>query len=400
MSLLVTNAIDRLERELNEVGQNAESEDLFLFLNNAVDYLYETYNLPTAKRVTDIALYPGVHEYPLPDGFISPISPRIAGGESQTPYFTRETERDIYTHLGEKSLAIEYDEDTPFLVAVDNTKSQIILNGCDETTGVTISGDGSDLILDDQYFTSGTSSLQFNVSASTGSTTITFALSSSFDLSDIITTARGFFDLFCPRTNTVALTNVKLRIGNDASNYYEWTKTTRYRGQEIKAGWGVIGAQFDQLRLLTQDGDSLTTEDGDTLLLEGTVDETAIDFIQIVITHGTTGVNGIYRIDSIFVSQGAWYELPYYSAYVIQASDNSLKEKITAESDTILLPLRCDGVVIYKALEFLCAERKQESNLANYFMSRAKKAEMTIKSRFPQQTLAKKTFWYPRHNTL
>lgn len=397
--MLVSDAIDRLQRELSDVGQTADDSDLMLFLNNSVDWLYQTYNLPTAKRVTDLILYPGVREYALPAGFVAPIPPRRAGGETPSRTFSRSRERDMYVHLGQRTLAVEYDEDTPFLVAVDDEENQTVLDSCEDASYVTISGNGSNLRTDNRVLVSGTSSLQFTVEATaTGTTTLTFALPSTFDISDLLSTTRGFFDLYIPRTNTSGITNTIFRIGNDANNYYQWTSTTRFRGQTLKGGWGKIAAYFEQLALLTEDGETVTAEDGSVILLEGTVTTTAIDWIQIVITHGTSSVvNGVYRLDSIFLSRGVYYEFPYYSSNVIETTGTGvLKEKITATTDTILLPAKCEGVICYKALEMLSAERKQESGLANYFHTQGAPHEASVKARFPQQQMNSQVFWYSR----
>lgn len=397
MSLLVSTAIDKMQRKLNSIGQEADDGDFKSYLQDTVDYFYQNYNLPTAVRFTDVIFYPGVLEYSLPTDFVSLISPRKPGGSLQSGDFFFKKETRIYSELLQGDLAVSYDEDTPYLVAVKNDDSKQTVNDCEETTGVTISGDGSELKADDRVYTSGSGSLQFTVTASGGTTTLTFALTSTLDITDYEPTLHAFFNLYVPRTNDGSLTDVKFRLGNDSSNYIQWLATTRFRGQAIKKGWGIIGAPFENIALLLQSGGPLTLQDGSVLSLQGTVTETAIDWCQIVINHGTSDVNGVYRIDSIFLSKGTYYELPYYSNQVIEATaGGGLKSSITETSDTILLPPKADGAVIYKCLELIAAERLKDSGRANYFSRELMQYESELRAMFPREVIVRTSSWMPQ----
>ena len=394
MSLLVSTAIDDMQRELNSIGQEADTGDFYWALNRSLNYFLQTYDLPTGKRVTGITLYPSVREYALPSDFVALIPPRKPGAEEVSPVFSMNRERDIYTHLDQKSLAIEFDRGTQYLVAVDDTDAKQMLHSCSSLTGVAVTGDGSNLQLDDRVFVSGSYSISFGVEAVAGSSTVTFDLESPVDISDTYneSTTRGFFDLDVPTDATV--TSVVFRVGNDASNYYEWTKTVRFRGNAITGGWGKIGAAFEQMALLTEDGDTLLTEDGDTLLREGNADLSAIDWIQIIVNHGTTNADGTYRIDSIFLTRGKYYELPYYTNAVVQDEDGTYKALVDSMEDTLLLPPTSEGAIEYKALELLAAVRLKDDGLANYFARELVTYESGIKSKFPKQSMLRQTTWY------
>jgi hypothetical protein len=174
---------------------------------------------------------------------------------------------------------------------------------------------------------------------------------------------------------------VKLRLGNDATHYHEFSATTRFRGNMILGGFSTIG--FD----LASRTDT------------GVVTDTNIVWVQVVINHGVTGVNGVYRLDNIFLSQGIYFSIPYYSINNVLDENGVPKSSVTALTDNILVPFQSKGAIIYKALELIASSPNiKDQSAANYFARELKPKEDLLKSLYPVQRLLVQSVWYKRSN--
>lgn len=383
MSFVVSDLWQEVQQELNIIGQAVSEQDFFMFLNNTDTYFKTVTKMPTAERMVDLMLYGGVSEYPLEsdfDGFIEPRRPYAF----RTPDSTHETTKSVIAWPFGFKTSVMFDRENPYAMVNWEDGTKDLINGCDSLTEngtVTISGDGSSLVSDTQIFVEGTASIRFTVTASGGTTTVVITGMTAVNLTDTLSTLLGkeFIDLQCPSTNTVDLTSVALRLGSDSSNYYEMTATTRHRGDGIGPGWGLIS--FDP----------------STKTTTGSPDVTAIDYCAVVITHGLTGVNGTYRLDNIFASQGTYFQLPYYSTQNVKASDGSYKEYVTASDDTVLCPSPYKDAYKYKVVEMAAASPKiNNGSFAAYAARELAPRERKLKSQYPSQMVETSSTWYKR----
>lgn len=382
MSLSVSTAIEELNQELTNNGIRVSNTNWLLFLKRANKYFLSNYKMPTAERETDLLLYNGVYEYALPSDCLNIIEPKKPYG-NYSPNFIHQTVREYVHYPYGRITAIRFDRENKYLVAQDTTGSSLKVHECNDTddNGTwTVSGDGSSLVQDQNIYTEGSGSLKWQITGSGGTTTLVNSTMTAVNLTDYKDRGRIFLDLQCPSTNTAALTSVRLRIGSDASNYYEMTATTRFRGNTILGGWGLIGFDFS----------SYTTT--------GTPDVTNIDYVQVLITHGTSGINGSYRLDNIFAALPVYYQLPYYSTSNVKADDGTYKENVTASGDTILCPTAFEEALIYKALELAAVERFKNSGLANYAREELDRVSAGLMSEFPSQKSKIQSSWYKRTN--
>lgn len=384
MSFTVSDAITEMQLETKTVGKRISDTDFILYLNRANQHYQTGYRMPTSERKTDLLLFSGIYEYPAPSDFGGLIPLRKPLGISSTD-FDQRTVRSLARWQYGNVLAVSYDRDTPYFVIRDTEGSSMKLHGCDDydADGTWVAtGDGSGLEDDLNIFVEGTGSMKFTVTASGGTTTLTnSALTNPLDITDYLTKGYAFLDLQCPSGNTTALTSVELRIGSDASNYYSLTGTTRYRGNTILGGWGPIG--------MAMSGKTTT----------GTPDYDSIDYLQVIITHGTTGVDGTYRLDNIMLAIPAYYQEPYYSSYnVLDGDGSTYKEEVTDTDDTILCPQEFKGAYVYKALQIAAVEALQDSGLANYFTGELAPKERWLKTKYPSQERHVSTNTYSRVN--
>lgn len=379
MSLIVDDAVNQVYQELNLIGQQIDQSDVMLYLSRAVNYFSTAYQFPTSKKSFDTLFFNGVRQYGLPSDFGTLIEPQRPPS-LRSPRFMNESSRELAHWPVGRKMAVEYDGATPFLDVVDNIDSMaLLLHACEDTTGITVSGDGSGLSVDNMIYSEGQGSLRFTITPVTGQTVLTFVGMSAVDITDFLTKNWCFLDLISPSTNTTAFTSVKLRIGNDATHYHEMTATTRYRGNTILNGLGTIG--FD----LTARTDT------------GTVTDTNITWMQVILNHGVAGVSGVYRLDNVFTAQGIYFQVPYYSIYNILAGGTTPTNAITAIMDVIMLPAQCEGAIIYKTLELIASSPNvANQSFANYAARELKPKEDLLFSLYPVERSLVQSQYYKR----
>lgn len=104
----------------------------------------------------------------------------------------------------------------------------VLLDACNVTTGWSVALDGANLAAGSAI--RGTNSLEFDVDVSADVSDIADLIKST--ISADISTAKGYlgFWLYVPSGFNTDLTDVKVRLGTDSSNYYEWTLGTLTEG--------------------------------------------------------------------------------------------------------------------------------------------------------------------------
>jgi len=378
MSLLVSDFITQAQQELTNIGQRISTADYYLYLNRANKYFMTEYKMPTTEREYNILLFSDVHEYAVPSDFQAFSEPKRPYA-LHSPRFRHTTAKDFNHWHHDRITALKYSRETPYWIINDDTEGALRIHDFESITDNgtwAVSGDGASLALDKQIYTENSASLRFTITGSGGTTTLENSTFNAIDLTDYIVQAYAFVDLYIPETNTTAISSVQLRLGSDASNYYQISATTRHRGDTILGGWGLIG--FDLSNKTTV----------------GTPTDTAIDYAQIVITHGTSGIDGVYRVDNLFISNPTFYQIPYYSLYNVKTAAGTYQEKVTASDDTLLCPVGTEEAFIYKALEIAALTREKDSGLASYFGRELAPKENVLRTQFPKQNSRPSVVWY------
>lgn len=382
--LTVSDAISSMQMETSTVGQRISDDDFMLVLNRANKYFMTGYKMPTTEREQDFRVFSGVYEYPMPSDFAGIIPLRRPLG-AQSPDFLHGTSRGMARWPYGRKTAIKYNRGTPYFMVLDTEGASLAVHSCDSLSDNgtwAVTGDGSGLVLDEQIYVEGSASLRFTVTGSGGTTTLTCTDMNQFDITDYLANGWIFLNLQCPSTNSASVTSMEIRVGSSATDYYSVTATKRHRGDDIGGGWGLIGADIS--------GYSIS----------GTPDDDAMDYVQIIITHPTTGVNGTYRLDDIFFGQPTYYQLPYYSSQNVLDASGSYKENISATSDAILCPVEFKEAYIYKALQLVAVERLQDMGLANFFTRELAPIEIALKAKYPSMEARPSVSYYSRIDKL
>ena len=271
------------------------------------------------------AIYDRVYDYSLPEDFKAPsdLKPQTAQYNNyNNASLSRTYSRQFNNQKANNQFAVVWENGTQYLRFAKYINAPLVLNTADSLTANgtwAVGGNASDLVLDTLNFVSGTGSLKSTISSSG------------------------------------AVVNVKLRIGNDSSNYYEKTITAGHF-EAFKTGWNLC--RFDL-------SDATET---------GTVDTESIDYIRVTVTYNTNqtayyevtlpdvvdmSVNsGDYfsngavfayldfgsvsslatlRLDNITAQIGSMYDISYYSTYLFRTSGGTWINIPTVDTDLLNL---------------------------------------------------------------
>lgn len=301
-------------------------------------------DIPEAKREVPLnpVLVGGQFMYAEPDDVdiplgIYPVQGRTVGGRLNN--FNR-TSNDVmdnaYRNYG---TSVEYTRDyrmgVPFLrinSGIPQVSDLVLQNfvSLTENGTVTVGGDGANAGISEVWFLTDNGSLAFDITQSSGLTTVTVVMTGDDikDISDISSDGAFTASIFIPKELVGHITNIKLRLGNDASNYIEGTVTSNSYG-------GVFTEGFNDV-IFPRRGVSTT----------GTVDDTEISYMQLRITHtmeSAVVAKGV-RLDNIKASYGEGVIYRYYSKYLFmdaitgafmdKPASASLSEKLILSKDT------------------------------------------------------------------
>lgn len=296
--------------------------------------------LVESKRVIPLlpALYTGDNVYAAPEDLDTVIgfypydnreNTTIGGASPLTIGRDTNNLRNDFTveyRNGVKVLRVQpgYIQDTP-----------IVINKCDSLTEdgtVAVSSDAGNVNVNTIFYLNGTAAIDFDITPSAGSATVTFTDMTAKDISTM--TRDGVFSLgvFVPVGLESNITSLTLRVGSDASNYDEMTTTTTAYGSSFIHGFNI--ARFERRGATTT----------------GTVDEDNITYIQFTITHTlSTAVTGV-KLDAIAAHKGIGYQLEYYSdyyftdkttgAFKIEPTDGGLLDKVNVGKEAFELVVR------------------------------------------------------------
>lgn len=296
-------------------------------MNQAVREVLAEADLRSTRRVVSIqpGIFDSIYAYPGPTDLkaqklLSLHAQAPAGstyyGFNLIPYEQFNQRFGYYGRNSENIYAnpVTISEREPFTVAFDDLNGVRVMllaapqNGQTQTLATLDSltdngswggyGDISGLIADTGNRLYGSASLKFNIAGLALTTAgIVNATMAQFDISDFLTTNSSVFTA-AYLSNATEITNFTIRIGNDASNYYEMIVTSTHVNTAFTTGWNVL--RFD-----------LSTRSE-----TGTVNPATMDYIALFMTKDTTKINqNDFRFDHIVIQKGDIYEVRYYSKY-------------------------------------------------------------------------------------
>ena len=177
-------------------------------------------------------------------------------------------------------------------------------------------GDATNIEANSDDYVRGNASIEFDIgSGATTTAGIYVDGASAVDLSEYISHSASVF-VYARITSTTNITNFKLRLGQSASAYNEFTATTTNDGTAFAAGWNLI--RFD-----------LTSPTA-----TGSPNTTSIDYVALYMTKTAGKINEAgYMFNGLIAKKGKYANIKYYSKYPWQSSTGTYKENSTDASD-------------------------------------------------------------------
>ncbi len=201
-------------------------------------------------------------------------------------------------------------------------------------TWVVSSTGATNLVADSDDFVRENASLKFDLSAVTIATAgIKNTTLNVFDLTNYIG-GNGAVFVWAYIVSTANLTNYILKIGNDASNYYQTTVTTASDGTAFRTGWNLL--RFN----LTAPASA------------GTVTATTCRYVEVYMTKSTSKISELgYRFDGVYLKKGEKNNITYFSKYGWQNSSGTYIENSTADSDLLMADTDEFDLFVAKGIE-------------------------------------------------
>lgn len=302
-------------------GTNLDNvTDLNGALERAARIMAQQADIPEASGRQSVTLYDGVFDYAAPTtifgGALVDLRPQGMSRSSWDYVYKQPVElfdRTKHNLPNGYQVTFESRKGTGIMrVANVRAKGKAVLDRMQDTTNWTAAGSASGLTQDKTVFYESPSSLRFTLAgASTG--TLTKAITQQ-DLSDYEDVGVGFLAIRTP--SATDLTSVAVRVGSGASAYDEVSTTAGFLGAWTANDWLLLAFDFS--------GSTST----------GTPDWSAIDYLQVRVTHAATLTN--FYVGGFWLSLPSPHEVLFQSAAIFN-EDGTLSNTITDDNTQIVL---------------------------------------------------------------
>jgi hypothetical protein len=308
----LTNILQSVKDEVKDVNLDA-----LTFIRNFNRFLFRMNLTKPAEQISQIFFVKDYEKYRVPSaGFREAI-----GIYSKTTQVVRYVSP-LRFRLEDPIAAFtdQVDNGSRFLKIRNPYSNSLIslVTECDNLTadGAWVISGGSALAIDTTTKESGAGSLSFTKSAT--QCILTFTKTSAIDASTFTEFLRERLYAWLP----VAPTSIKLRIGNDASNYYEQTITDQASGEAF------ITTDVNEIEFAQESATGT-----------GTVDKTNLVWFQFEFNFAAATSVAQFRIDKIALAKPEKMDLEWYTNYVAMDANGVLLQSLTEDASTTDEPL-------------------------------------------------------------
>jgi hypothetical protein len=315
---------------------------------------------PTLMRRSRIenAIYSHIYNYTCPDWLedgdivdIRPLAQRSTQDEIKGVFV-----RDFDIKKETDTATVEYINGQKTLRLSKQIASSIVIHRMESTTldgTVTLGGDASNASIDTLDYISGNGALKFDLDGLTGQATITIALDSAKDLSDLLDI--GALTEWLQFPDVSRLTSVDLAWGSSASKYWNKTATAahdRSFAEAGDAGWMLLRHDWVD-----------ASETGSPV----EADAEAIDYIKITLNYTTGTALSNVKMDNIMAAKGeAWEVVGYSNQMFTDSTGTTWKSVPTDDTDLIQLNDMGLNIFLYEFMLTLQQEIKGKNATIDY----------------------------------
>lgn len=304
--------------------------DYTLFVEAANNLLSKIDPAETVRK-NRLNLFKEIYDYTAPSDLkrrkVIDIRPQT--GRNTSDNFRQAYIEDIDRDKNDKTFSVEYDEGTKFMRIVDRTLTGAIQVTDSDSDNWTAGTGVSNITEDTVNYSEGGKSIRFDVSS--GQNLLTWA-GTAVDLSDHTNKSTFFMWIYLPDSSIIS--SIKLRVGSDASNYYEITGSLQ-RGS-VKDGWNLYKFEWDGV------SDA------------GTTDEENVDYVRLEIT--TTSADTDLYIGVVTSKFPYPHEIVYYSEALFKSSAGTYLSIPTANTDVLQLDSDAENLFFYECCELAASD--------------------------------------------
>jgi hypothetical protein len=283
-------------------------------INRTLSLLQNRADYDFTKRTKEFYFIDGVYEYSL-ENYIGTTCQDDDGSTSildfKSPYDLRPEDdrsleyrdtKEVRQHIRRNQFPYRYSvENDNLIIAYPRQVSAEIHNCASLTANGTwaTSGDATNLSIDTIIYETAGGSLNFDTSAGT-SLVLTNSDLDSKDLESFQNKSHLTLKVDLPTITN--FTSIKVRYGSSASDYWEKTETLPAASKSLVVGRNLFAFRW---------ADATET---------GSLDVTAMDYIQITLTYSSATTDTDFRIDDIRIGEEKTMELEYYSKAMVKDS--------------------------------------------------------------------------------
>lgn len=245
--------------------------------------------------------------------FVDPNYFALRAGKGKTDKIYTLEERD-----GAKVLRVNRSD-----IGTSTTLHQASDHDADGTWAV--ASDASNIGTDTIVYIKNSGSIKFDASGATTTASISVSDMTALDISAYQNTGIIRFWLYIPEVTddaSIYVTAVEFRWGSSSSNYWSQTVARPANNAIFQDRWNLLEYNWR---------DATET---------GTVDETAVNYLAVIITYGSgqTSDTG-WRINDIRIYNPKEMKLVYFSNYTVKVTSTGIwKARVTATTDELLAP--------------------------------------------------------------
>lgn len=379
MSYTLTYIKSRLNASIkNKIDMLVSSDDT---INAGVREAFSEMAFRSSKRTVQVSpyLFSDIYSYPAPQDLngqmVTDIRPNNQADASGKELILR-TPEEFYRNFETFNFSVDDSNAyTKLLISLPIDDSTLTVSELDSITGWSaFDVSTSNVRLDTQNYMKGSSSIAFDINAVSGTTAgIVSSTITSFNFTDYLYGSCFVWAFIKDSTN---ITNYKIRVGSDSSNYYEVTTTTSHEGIPFQNGWNLL--RFDM----------------SSKVATGTPITTAGDYIALFMTKDVTKVSETgYAFDHIIFKTGKAYVISYYSSYPWKNTSGTYLAEATAETDYLTCTSDEFEIILNKIISIAAGEIGEEGIETNASKKYGAKRELYATSTPDESKLLMSTYY-------
>lgn len=358
--MVTLNDIDLLVKDtVSAENGNYSQAERYRHIARAIDYWQRKLGLPANKDIYTFNYFQDQNYYSLPADYSDAdllTYHNLQNNKVQNEWQYR-TYDEVLRRMGEVSYGnnwgiVSYNGAWQLLLTGGNTRAGTEIDNLDNTNGWTVSGDASGLTTDSLIKQAGSASLSFDITNSTGLSTLT-RTGLSLSVKELFENSGAIkMYAYLPTAN---FDGVSIQLVKSSGNYYTITETTWEDGTAFSTlDWKKIAWNMD---------DAVST---------GTIAHTdTITEIKIIFDQGSGFTSAVdVRIDSLYSVIPDKLDLIYWTNYRVRTDAGVLTRDLVNPTDEVvmcdLIPDLDEGIALRASVMLMPSLRADKDFMQSY----------------------------------